>query len=45
MTAELLHVCKGTIVINIGLPNSHLGCYLVRTNLFLFQSYRRCLAA
>lgn len=28
MTTELLHVCKGTIDINVGLPNSDVGFYL-----------------
>lgn len=28
MTAELLHVCKGTTDINVGLPNSDVGFYL-----------------
>lgn len=28
MTTELLHVCKRTIDINVGLPNSDAGFYL-----------------
>lgn len=45
MTTELLRVCKETININAGLPNSGAGFYLEQDVpiCFFFQSYRRYL--